>query len=177
MTSCSATCVYVLFVINGDLLRKSLIIRNKRRIMRVTSELTDPAILQILGERIERYRVAADLTQAELAERAGVGKRTLERIEAGRGAELVTLIRVLRTLNLLEGLEKLLPEVPPSPIAQLKLRGKQRQRVSRARGSRETNVDTGRAKEGAPTKPWTWGVPPADDLPPAKSARSDKRKK
>lgn len=32
------------------------------------------------------------------------------------------------------GFERLLPDLPPSPIAQLKLRGKQRQRVSHPRG-------------------------------------------
>ena len=72
--------------------------------------MTDTAILAILGKRVERHRIEAGLTQAELAERAGIGKRTLERLEAGRGTELVTLLRVLRILNSLEGLERLLPE-------------------------------------------------------------------
>lgn len=145
--------------------------------MHVTPQLTDPVILQILGERIARHRIEAGLTQGELAERAGIGKRTLERVEAGRGAELVTLIRVLRTLNALDGLERLLPELPPSPIEQLKLRGKQRQRVSRSRGSREPNADAGQAKEGVPAKPWKWRVPPANDAPPAKSTPPSKRKR
>lgn len=143
--------------------------------MRITSELTDPVIAQILGERIERYRIEAGLTQAELAEQAGIGKRTLERVEAGRGAELVTLIRVLRTLNVLDGFERLLPELPPSPIAQLELRGKQRQRVSRRHGAPERPNEV---RDGAPVKPWTWGVPPANHQPPAKKgSRSIKRKR
>ena len=140
------------------------------------SELTDTAILQLLGERIERYRIEAGLTQAELAERAGIGKRTLERVEAGHGAELITVIRVLRTLNFLGGFDRLLPELPPSPIEQLKLRGKQRQRVSHPRGRRETTEHANQARQGAPTKPWTWGVPPADSQPPAKGSRPTKRK-
>lgn len=117
--------------------------------MRITAGLTDATVARILGERVERQRIEAGLTQAELAERAGIGKRTLERVEAGHGAELVTLIRILRSLNALEGFERLLPELPPSPIEQLKLRGKQRKRVSHSRG------------RNPPTKPWTWGVPPA----------------
>lgn len=56
--------------------------------MHITPELTDAAVAQILGERIARYRFEAGLTQAELAERAGIGKRTVERIEAGLGVEL-----------------------------------------------------------------------------------------
>lgn len=143
--------------------------------MRITSELTDPVIAQILGERIARYRIEAGLTQAALAEQAGIGKRTLERVEAGRGAELMTLIRVLRTLNVLDGFERLLPELPPSPIAQLELRGKQRQRVSRRHGAAERPTEV---RDGAPIKPWTWGVPPTNDQPPAKRhSRSVKRKR
>ena len=144
--------------------------------MKFTPELTDAAIARILGERIDRYRIEAGLTQAELAERAGIGKRTVERIEAGHGAELVTLIRVLRTLNALEGLEKLLPELPLSPIEQLKLRGKQRQRVSHPRGRGEASKRSNHVTETALAKRWTWGVPHTKSVPPANGSRPTKRK-
>ncbi|HVI05382.1 MAG TPA: helix-turn-helix transcriptional regulator [Sphingomicrobium sp.] len=144
--------------------------------MKITPELTDATIAQILGERIERYRIEAGLTQAELAERAGIGKRTVERIEAGHGTELVTLIRVLRTLNALEGLEKLLPELPLSPIEQLKLRGKQRQRVSHPRGRGEAPERYDQIRESAPAKRWTWGVPHTKSMPAGKGSRPTKRK-
>lgn len=117
--------------------------------MRITAELSDPAILQTLGERVERHRIEARLTQAELAEEAGIGKRTLERVEAGQGAELVTLIRVLRALKLIDGFDRLVPELPPSPIAQLERGGKQRRRVSHRRRG-------GARKGSGPAKPWTW---------------------
>ena len=144
--------------------------------MRIASDLTDVAIAQILGERIERYRIAAGLTQAELAEQAGIGKRTLERVEAGRGAELATLIRVLRALNALEGFERLLPELPPSPIEQLKLRGRQRQRVSHPRGRSIAAERPNEVRESTPTKPWSWGVPADSGVPPAKGSHRAKRK-
>lgn len=138
--------------------------------MRVTPELADAAIVRILGERIERYRIEAGLTQAELAQQAGIGKRTLERVEAGHGAELVMLIRVMRALKGLEGFERLLPELPPSPIEQLKLRGRQRQRVSHARARSGAPERPNQVSEAAPTKPWRWAVPPA------RGSRSTKRK-
>ncbi len=141
--------------------------------MNIEPEATDNAILAILGERVGRYRIEAGLTQAELAERAGIGKRTLERLEAGRGTELVTLIRVLRILNNLEGLERLLPQRPASPIEQLKLRGKQRQRAFRPRRGRESS---GRPQGGAPNRPWTWGTQPATTTPVSKMPRSTKKK-
>lgn len=116
--------------------------------MRLQAELTDAAILAALGERIARHRIEAGLTQAELAEAAGIGKRTLERVEAGQGAELLTLIKLLRPLGLLEGLDRLVPELPPSPIAQLELHGRQRQRVVKPRRA-------GRSR--STTEPWSWG--------------------
>src|SRR5262245_26403203 len=101
--------------------------------MKITDQLSDATTLKMLGERIERQRIEAGLTQAELANESGVGKRTIERIEAGNGCELVVFIRVLRVLKLAEGFNALVPELPPSPIAQLRLQGRQRRRVAHPR--------------------------------------------
>ncbi len=61
--------------------------------MRLTAELTDSAILAEIGRRLERRRINANLTQAQLADEAGIAKRTLERLESGASAEFVTLVR------------------------------------------------------------------------------------
>ena len=126
--------------------------------MELQAALTDAAVLEVLGQRLARHRIEAGLTQADLAEQAGIGKRTLERIEAGRGAELTNFIRVLRVLDRLEGLDRLLPELPPSPIAQLKLRGKQRQRVTRGRGASGPGTPTRSPGHSTPASSWTWDV-------------------
>jgi transcriptional regulator with XRE-family HTH domain len=97
--------------------------------MRITSNLNEAAVLQELGARIARHRLENGLTQAALAMEAGVAKRTLERIEAGHGTELATFIRLLRVLNLTDGLERLVSDQPPSPIALLKSQGRERQRM------------------------------------------------
>ncbi|MFS8606886.1 MAG: helix-turn-helix domain-containing protein [Gammaproteobacteria bacterium] len=115
--------------------------------MKIASTLSDAAILQALGQRISEHRLQANLTQAELAARAGVGKRTLERIEAGGGAELTTFVRILRALGLADGLDRLVPEIPPSPIARLELHGKRRRRASGRRGAKPRDA----------SKPWKWG--------------------
>lgn len=106
--------------------------------------LTDAAILAALGRRLERHRIAADLTQAALAERAGIAKRTLERIEAGQGSELASLLRVLRALNLLGGVDALIPDLPASPLEELKRKGRVRRRVRP------------RASNPAPARAWEW---------------------
>lgn len=113
--------------------------------MKMSSQLTDDTILAEIGERLARRRLALGLTQAALARQAGVGKRTLERIEAGASAQLSSLIRILRVLDLLPSLERAIPEAGPTPMELLQRGGKPRQRAS---GSR-------RAEEAA-GKPWTW---------------------
>jgi len=107
--------------------------------------MSDEAVLQELGQRLSRRRVDLNLTQAQLAEQAGVAKRTVERIEAGESTQLSTLIRIFRVLGLLEALDAMIPETGPRPLDLLKLKGKERQRASSKKRSEPR--DDG----------WTWG--------------------
>ena len=50
-------------------------------IMNISKLLTDEAVLAETGNRIARYRIDSQVTQADLAEQAGVSKRTVERVE------------------------------------------------------------------------------------------------
>ena len=139
--------------------------------MKITSDITDDAVLSALGERLARRRLDRGLTQAELAAQAGVSKRTVERIESGASAQLVSIIRVLRTLGLADRLDAVVPEAAPSPMELLKLRGKQRQRAPGSRGAgrgpgvrpnRDTPGDENGGDEaggeGARSDSgWTWG--------------------
>lgn len=114
--------------------------------MNITSDLTDAAVLREIGARLERRRIDADLTQGQLAEQAGTSKRTVERIEAGRSTDSVMLLRVLRALKLLEALDQLVPDLPQSPLALLKGRGRARRRVRHSR----------RPPEAMAGRPWKW---------------------
>jgi len=116
--------------------------------MKIESQLTDDLVLAELGRRLARTRLESNLTQAELADEAGVGLATVQRLEGGSPAKLSSLIRILRILGLLEALELLVPEPIPSPIERLKLQGKQRRRAGRTR-----SVDD----PGTEAKPWAWG--------------------
>jgi transcriptional regulator with XRE-family HTH domain len=108
------------------------------------------AVLHEIGDRLERRRIDAGLTQAALAEEAGISKRTVERIEAGHSTEFVLLLRALRVLKLFETLDQLVPDLPQSPLMLLKSRGRTRKRVGRSRRPAE---DTAPPK-AAP--PWKW---------------------
>lgn len=114
--------------------------------MKITPQTAETPVLQELGARLAAERLAQDLTQAQLAEQAGVSKRTIERLEAGAVAtQLSTFLRVLRVLGLQDKLEVLIPEPAPSPLAQIKRKGRTRKRAS---GHTEAQVDAG--------KKWTW---------------------
>ena len=105
----------------------------------------DDAVLEELGRRLERRRLDLRLTQANLAEQAGVSKRTVERIEAGAVAQTLSLIRILRVLDLLQGLDQLIPKTGPRPMDLLKLKKKERKRASSRRPADPAGAD------------WSWG--------------------
>ncbi|MCK4994275.1 MAG: helix-turn-helix transcriptional regulator [Candidatus Omnitrophica bacterium] len=93
------------------------------------NEMSDKAILKELGLRISRYRLNKNMTQKILAAEAGVSISTIQRVESGASIQAVKLMRILRSLNLIENIEALVPEFPVSPIQQLKMMGKTRQRA------------------------------------------------
>ncbi|MBA4386408.1 MAG: XRE family transcriptional regulator [Verrucomicrobia bacterium] len=115
--------------------------------MKIEAQYSDEAILHELGERLTRVRLDANLTQAELAEKAGVSQRTVARLESGLVAtQLSGFVRVCRALGLVERFEMLVPESLPSPMAQLKMQGRRRQRAS------------GRRAAGTVPRQWNWGT-------------------
>ncbi|MGB6308491.1 MAG: helix-turn-helix transcriptional regulator [Steroidobacteraceae bacterium] len=117
--------------------------------MKITTELTDQAVLQEIGNRLERRRIDAGLTQAQLAEEAGISKRTVERIEAARSTDFAMLLRVLRVLDLLGALDRLVPDLPQSPLVLLKSRGRMRKRVGHSRRPQDGTAPK-------PSPPWKW---------------------
>ena len=114
--------------------------------MDIKSEFSDESILQEIGARLARTRLERNLTQAHLAEIAGISKRTLERLESGAAStQLTTFIRVCRALGLLQRFEAFLTKPIASPVEQLKLQGRKRKRASGTRPDQTRN------------KKWTWG--------------------
>lgn len=101
--------------------------------MRISSSNTDDAVLAEIGRRLARTRLERNLTQAQLAHEAGLAPLTVLRLERGEAVRLPSLIRVLRALDLLDVLDRLIPEPAPSPIELVKLEGRRRQRASGAR--------------------------------------------
>ena len=116
-----------------------------RRIMKFSNDLSDDAVLKEIGNRIARYRLNQDKTQAALAQEAGVSTRTMTRVEHGDSVQASSIIRILRALQLVENLGTVIPEPAVSPIQQLKMQGKQRQRAS------------SKSAKSKKQEPWSWG--------------------
>ncbi|MFT8359353.1 helix-turn-helix domain-containing protein [Bifidobacterium aquikefiri] len=80
-------------------------------------------VLTSVGSQVRQLRIAADMSQADLAERANLGVATVQRLENGRDVSLSTLAAVVRVLNRLEWFETLDPlGEGPTPMELLRLR-------------------------------------------------------
>lgn len=122
--------------------------------MRLTDLQTDAAVLTELGARIARNRLERNWTQADLAREAGLGQATIQRIERGRSVQMTSLVRLLRTLGLLEALDAAIPQSLRLPIAELER--EQRRTRKRARAARKP------AKRPQRGTRWTWGDESSD---------------
>ena len=91
---------------------------------------TEQALNEI-GERLKRHRLNRNLSQKEVAERAGIGLASVARLEDGKGSTLTNFIRVLTALDVLDSLDAFLPVPPISPIQLAKLHGKERRKASK----------------------------------------------
>jgi transcriptional regulator with XRE-family HTH domain len=107
------------------------------------SESGDESVLAQLGRRIARYRLNRNMTQAQLAHAGGLSRKTVSRAERGESIDLVSLVRVLRGLNLNTSLDALMPAEPQSPL----------------RVAREIGAQRQRARPGAPTRTSRAGLP------------------
>lgn len=81
---------------------------------------SDPAILGILGNFIQKTRINQNKTQQAVSEAAGINRSTLVSMEKGNGGTLLSLIQVLRALEQLQALEifDVKPEISPLKLAE-----------------------------------------------------------
>lgn len=76
-------------------------------------------ILEILSKRLKEYRLAARMSQREIAEKSGVSYTTVCHFEQGKNPNLTlnNFISLLRTVGMENRLAELLPELPVPPMA------------------------------------------------------------
>lgn len=76
-------------------------------------------VIQVLGRRLARIRKSQGFSQARLAKEAGIGLATIKRIEGGYDGQMETWVKIFKVLNLIGGLNLLLPENIESPMQQV----------------------------------------------------------
>jgi len=107
---------------------------------------TSEAIIQALGQRLDEIRLSQNISQARIAEEAGVSRSTLTRLADGRPISLDSFIRVMLALGLSDQLAALLPNPSIRPVDRVRLEGKERQRA-------RTNPMSNKA---ASSNKWAW---------------------
>jgi transcriptional regulator with XRE-family HTH domain len=95
--------------------------------------------------RLESVRLMKNISQQDLAKKAGVSRRTISRLENGKGVSFNTLIRVMRALGLTSHLDALVPSVEIRPIERVKQK-RERKKASSPR----KNASAGETA-------WKWG--------------------
>jgi transcriptional regulator with XRE-family HTH domain len=95
--------------------------------------LSDPAVMNEIGERLKEYRLRKNYSQKELASVAGISVLSVQNLEKGNPVSMTTFILIIRMLRILGNMEALIPELPLSPVELLKLKGKTRERAKKKR--------------------------------------------
>ena len=91
--------------------------------------MSPSAICKEMGQRIKRARLNANLTQNDIAGRAGLSVTAVQSVEGGN-AMLESVVSVLVALNMIDQINHFIPEQEISPLQLAKLKGKKRQRAS-----------------------------------------------
>ena len=68
-----------------------------------------------LGQKIKTYRISKDMSQQDLAEKTGVSKRSISRMEQGESVQVDNMFKILLALDLGDNIELLVPDQTKRP--------------------------------------------------------------
>ena len=95
-------------------------------------------LLQEAGKRIRQERLNQNLTQEDLAVKAGISVPTVRNLESeSPNPPLRVVLLVLRALGVGDRFDLMFPEPTPSPVRAARQRRETRQRASGGRGNQE----------------------------------------
>jgi len=98
----------------------------------ITDYMTNDEIMRMLGERMRSRRLARNIPVDQLANRAGLNRKTIMDLEAGKDVRLSSLVKLLRGLNSLASLEAAFPDILPGGES-ISSRGQPRVKASGAK--------------------------------------------
>ena len=112
--------------------------------MKLTARSSNEEFLREFGKRIREVRVDMDMTQSEVAKKAGVTSKTIGRIENGEDLAVSTMLNVLRALGMVQNIDALVPEPTARPSV-LIANDKEKQRVRKKASQKDSS------------RQWKWG--------------------
>lgn len=95
--------------------------------------MTDNATVESIGAFIKHHRLEQNKTQSRLAEEAGINRSTISEVEQGKPSNIITLIQLLRALNLLHVLQQFQVQQQISPLQLAELEKAKRKRATKTR--------------------------------------------
>lgn len=95
---------------------------------------TNSEILAILGSRMRQRRLDRNMSLDVMAEKSGLNKKTLAKMEMGEDVRMSSFVKQLRVLGMLGSLDAAVPDALPSSAA-FKKPMQLRERASRPRST------------------------------------------
>ncbi|MCY4048081.1 MAG: helix-turn-helix transcriptional regulator [Hyphomicrobiales bacterium] len=105
------------------------------------STASSETITGALCKRLDEIRLSRNISQADIANEAGVSRSTMTRLADGKAVSLDSFVRVMIALRLTDHLAAMLPDPGIRPIERVRFEGAKRQRSSRKKDE---------------TPEWTW---------------------
>ncbi len=135
---------------------KASLIKNPSRAKPGTEKAqTTDELEATLGASFKALRLSKNISQKDLAERAGIGTTALKHLENGHGAKVATLVRVARALGRESWLENAGPVATINPLTMVQ-GGQPRQRALHRKKPR-TAAHQGQPSKASPDNPGDQG--------------------
>ena len=104
--------------------------------------LSDTQLSKRIGEKLKAIRLKRNITQHSLAEAASISLSSVKKVENGEIGSFDTLLRILRTLGMLESISQLFEEEHLSPSEYYEMVNKaKKQTRKRAVGKLKVNKE------------------------------------
>lgn len=104
--------------------------------------LSDTQLGKRIGEKLKAIRLKRNITQQSLAEAASISLSSVKKVENGEIGAFDTLLRILRTLGMLESISQLFEEEHLSPSEYYEMVNKaKKQTRKRAVGKLKVNKE------------------------------------
>ena len=100
----------------------------------MNSQKNYPEYIEELGSKLKTYRISKQMSQQDLADKTGISKRSISRLEQGETVQTDNLFKILIGLGLGDNIELLVPDQSKRPSFYLEKHGNTPKRVGKRTG-------------------------------------------